>query len=365
MKHKYLKFGAACCLAPLMLPGAAHAKDGQFYGGIEGGVAKFESETITGASDIPVAHAKYDTGFDGDAIIGYDFGHLRGEAEIGYRSASLDDGNSAALAAVGGRTKAMSFMINGLADFGQDGRWNIYFGPGIGLTRVDMDNFRLASTGASVVDGWDSAFAFQAIAGLRVNLSRNLEAGLKYRYFNVDDVRIGSGRGEVNSHSLLASLIFNFGRPRLKPVAEPVTLPPPPPAPPPPPPQIIQQPPAPAPIACVPGPYIVFFDWDSAELSMDNQQTLNSVLSAYGNCSGLHVMLAGHADASGSNPYNKALSQRRAQAVAAYLTNSGIPGSMVSTQSFGEENLRVLTADGVREVQNRRVEITFGPGSGY
>ena len=36
----------------------------------------------------------------------------------------------------------------------------------------------------------------------------------------------------------------------------------------------------------------------------------------------------------------------------------------ISSQAFGESNPRVPTADGVRELQNRRVEITYGPGSG-
>jgi outer membrane protein OmpA-like peptidoglycan-associated protein len=36
----------------------------------------------------------------------------------------------------------------------------------------------------------------------------------------------------------------------------------------------------------------------------------------------------------------------------------------MQTQAFGETHLLVQTADGVREPQNRRVEITFGPGSG-
>ena len=36
----------------------------------------------------------------------------------------------------------------------------------------------------------------------------------------------------------------------------------------------------------------------------------------------------------------------------------------ITSSAFGETNLRVQTADGVREVQNRRVEITYGPGSG-
>ena len=39
-------------------------------------------------------------------------------------------------------------------------------------------------------------------------------------------------------------------------------------------------------------------------------------------------------------------------------------GGVISTQAFGESAPRVETADGVRELQNRRVEITYGPGSG-
>ncbi len=76
------------------------------------------------------------------------------------------------------------------------------------------------------------------------------------------------------------------------------------------------------------------------------------------------VMLAGHADRSGAATYNVGLSQRRADSVKAYLVSRNIPASAISTQAFGETRNRVQTADGVRELQNRRVEITYGPGSG-
>ena len=62
--------------------------------------------------------------------------------------------------------------------------------------------------------------------------------------------------------------------------------------------------------------------------------------------------------------YNLGLSQRRADAVKSYLAGRGIGEGVITTQAFGETNLRVQTADGVRELQNRRVEITYGPGSG-
>ena len=50
--------------------------------------------------------------------------------------------------------------------------------------------------------------------------------------------------------------------------------------------------------------------------------------------------------------------------VRGYLTGRGIPDGAITSQGFGENNPRVPTADGVRELQNRRVEITYGPGSG-
>ena len=86
----------------------------------------------------------------------------------------------------------------------------------------------------------DSAFAYQAIAGVRKAVTDNVELGLKYRYFrtaklNFDDgfndglnvVNVSSG-GKLRTHSLLASLIFNFGAPApvVVPVVEPVAAPP-------------------------------------------------------------------------------------------------------------------------------------------
>jgi outer membrane protein OmpA-like peptidoglycan-associated protein len=58
------------------------------------------------------------------------------------------------------------------------------------------------------------------------------------------------------------------------------------------------------------------------------------------------------------------LSQRRNASVRTYLTSHGIPDGAITSQAFGETMPRVPTADGVREPQNRRVEITYGPGSG-
>src|SRR3546814_620340 len=121
----------------------------------------------------------------------------------------------------------------------------------------------------------------------------------------------------------------------------------------------------PPPVVCEPGPYIVYFDWDQSAITPEAASTLDNAISAYNQgCSGQQVMLAGHADRSGSATYNVGLSQRRADAVKAYLTARGVADTAVTTEAFGETRPAVATADGVRNDQNRRVEITYGPGSG-
>jgi len=115
---------------------------------------------------------------------------------------------------------------------------------------------------------------------------------------------------------------------------------------------------------CTPGPFIVFFEWDKSDITPDAAGILDNAITAYSTCGNAQVMLAGHADRSGTPKYNVALSERRNASVKAYLSSHSVPEGVITTQAFGESKPRVETADGVREVQNRRVEVTYGPGSG-
>jgi outer membrane protein OmpA-like peptidoglycan-associated protein len=108
----------------------------------------------------------------------------------------------------------------------------------------------------------------------------------------------------------------------------------------------------------------VFFDFDRADVSAEASSILNNAVTAYANCGTARVMLAGHTDTSGSARYNQGLAERRNAAVRSYMTGRGVPAGQIMGQAFGETQPRVPTADGVREAQNRRVEVTYGPGSG-
>jgi len=76
-------------------------------------------------------------------------------------------------------------------------------------------------------------------------------------------------------------------------------------------------------------------------------------------------MIAGHTDRKGSDQYNVGLSQRMAANVRTYLAQRRISDGVMTTEAFGESRPLVETPDGISEPQNRRVEITYGPGSGW
>lgn len=117
--------------------------------------------------------------------------------------------------------------------------------------------------------------------------------------------------------------------------------------------------------ACVAGPFMVFFSFDSDVITPSAAAILDNTASAYQTCGQAQVMISGHTDTAGPADYNVGLSQREAANVRSYLAGRGIPDGVMTTEAFGESRPLVDTGDGVREPQNRRVEITFGPGSGW
>jgi OOP family OmpA-OmpF porin len=105
--------------------------------------------------------------------------------------------------------------------------------------------------------------------------------------------------------------------------------------------------------------FIVYFGWDVADLSPLAQSFLNDVAGEANSQNPSAISIGGYTDTSGSADYNIKLSERRANNVAAYLAGQGVNSSIMDVRWFGEEDLAVPTEDGVREPNNRRVEITF------
>ena len=105
--------------------------------------------------------------------------------------------------------------------------------------------------------------------------------------------------------------------------------------------------------------FLVFFDFDRSTLTPRARDVVKEAANVAKAGQNARVTATGHTDTSGPANYNMALSLRRASAVKDALVREGVPAASIAIAGRGEESLLVTTKDGVREPQNRRVEIVI------
>lgn len=108
-------------------------------------------------------------------------------------------------------------------------------------------------------------------------------------------------------------------------------------------------------------PSNVTFDFDSSQLTSDAQNALNEVSNVLREYTDTRVNIAGHTDSTGEASYNQRLSERRAQSVGNYLSQSGVSSSRLNTTGYGENQPVASNDSDAGRAQNRRVEITLTP----
>ena len=196
-------------------------------------------------------------------------------------------------------------------------------------------------------------FGYQAIAGIRYFINPAIALDVDYRYFSTPSRTIdaanlapvskvccifSSFKTGYNTQNIVASLTMMFGAPA------PAAPPPAPAAPPPPPPHQV---------------YLVFFDWDKYNITPEGTQILEAAAAHFKAGGAVQIQVTGYTDLTGSAGYNQRLSERRANAVAVALEGMGVPRNEMVVAGRGMNDPRVPTPLGVREPQNRRVEIVF------
>lgn len=103
----------------------------------------------------------------------------------------------------------------------------------------------------------------------------------------------------------------------------------------------------------------VYFAFDDYSLSVQAQASIDEVSRYMQSSSSVRVKLEGHCDERGTNEYNLALGERRAQSVKNYLVQLGIDESRLSTISYGEERPAAEGGNESAWSQNRRVEFVL------
>jgi OmpA-OmpF porin, OOP family len=390
MKNRFL-LGAGVALAMALGGVQAQAQwnmfgpfpPGMFYLGPEGGWTHLSSTTKSGTFTTKfltpsgprfrttsyTVTSNYNSGYNVGARVGYEWGPWRFEEEYDYRNNTLSSfsgliGSHGIPGTGTGSVHSNAIMTNAIYDFTFGWPVTPHLGVGVGAVNVSYS----ASQSGSLItpvghvpadfdfsrSTWN--FGYQAIAGIRYDVNPVISLDLDYHYLATPSFTVSGAcpyakgfgigcNGTVPSFSnnyrtqnIIASITMKFGAP------PPVAPPPAPPAPPPPP---------------VHQVYLVFFDWDRYNLTPEAMQILEAAAAHFKAGAPVQIMVTGYTDLSGPPGYNLRLSQRRANAVAVALERLGVPRSDMVVTGRGMADPRVPTALGVREPQNRRVEITF------
>ncbi|MEM9653824.1 MAG: OmpA family protein [Actinomycetota bacterium] len=103
----------------------------------------------------------------------------------------------------------------------------------------------------------------------------------------------------------------------------------------------------------------VTFRVSSATITSDGRAVLDEAAAYLTDNPDLEVEIGGHTDSDGSAEDNRLLSQRRADAVKAYLEIRGIDGARLQAVGYGEENPKVPNDSTQAKAANRRIEFTI------
>ncbi|WP_397589089.1 OmpA family protein [Sphingorhabdus sp.] len=108
-------------------------------------------------------------------------------------------------------------------------------------------------------------------------------------------------------------------------------------------------------------PSEVTFGVDSTNIDAGFRNTLDQVASTLTQYEKTYVDVMGHTDSTGSDAYNQTLSERRASAVADYLSIRGVQSARLATRGYGESQPKASNLDPAGRSANRRVEIRLVP----
>ena len=368
MKLRNALLAATILAAPIAV--SAQPVSGVYIGAGAGGNI-LQDETIRNTAGIPRAvgggansigkgsNIKFDAGPVVIGSIGYGLGNgLRFELQGAFYDNKLRGFKNGRPTSAGGDEYKEGGFFNVFYDLSIPGITlpvQPYIGVGAGYVHNEFNSLRISVVSGNELlrgQGKNDNIGVQGIAGFAfpVVAVPGLALTAEYRFLgevNGRDyreqlfspqgafpARLKQGADDFN-HSVLVGVRYNFGvRP---------------PAPPPP-------PPAPVPQA-VTRTYLVFFDWDRADLTDRARQIVAEAASASTKVQYTRIEVQGNADRSGTPAYNQRLSLRRAQTVAAELVRLGVPRTAIDIQAFGDTRPLVPTAAGVREPQNRRVAI--------
>jgi len=99
------------------------------------------------------------------------------------------------------------------------------------------------------------------------------------------------------------------------------------------------------------------YDFNKSDLKPEGKATLDKIAADLNKIKLEVIIAVGNTDSVGTDAYNMALGQRRAQSVKSYLTSKGVDGSRIYTESKGKSNPVASNATAEGRAKNRRTDI--------
>lgn len=118
---------------------------------------------------------------------------------------------------------------------------------------------------------------------------------------------------------------------------------------------------APALPACAPQKIEVYFNFGAADVTPEAVQVIHNVVSTLQTCSAQSIKVRGHMDSAEAR-HSPGVSQTRADAVQGYLAQRGVSAALITAEDLKFTHPAVETAPGVREPENRNVDISINGG---
>jgi OOP family OmpA-OmpF porin len=353
-----MKFRNALVAATILaLPLAAKAQpiDGLYIGAGAGfNIMPYEVGKVVNPANTSSRWIKTDLGPAAALSMGYGLGNgFRVEIEGDYDYNTIY--STGRTVSGGGQEQKYGVMGNVLYDFvGLVPYITPYVGVGAGYQWAQERDLHAEGVAHTIVVPQDSVgrFAYQGIIGAAFPVpgAPGLALTADYRFMGLTGDRNYPATNSTPlvsnpatyklsndfNNTVLFGIRYAFGAPAPAPAAPPAAA---------------------VPASPVSRSYLVFFDWDKSNLTDRARQIVAEAAANSTKVQYTKLEVNGYTDTSGTPQYNQGLSIRRAQTVAAELVKDGVPKSAISIQGFGETHLLVATGPGVREPQNRRVEI--------
>ncbi len=320
---------------------AGHAHQG-WYIGIEAGATWIQDADVSASGTVQPVEVEFDDGIALFGEVGYRWeNNWRVAFELGLRENDADcfRVGVACQANVLDDITQVSQMVNVIHDIPLAETTTLSVGLGIGGAFVDVD-------GRNWRDDSDYVFAGQALFQLSQALTEDVDLVVSYRFMTLEDPNFRQatyGRLEIDTETHTVSVGLSFDLQADVAAAPEVVASAPPPA-------------APAP---APKQFIVFFAYNKASLTREGLDIVREAAATAMQQGFVTILVTGHTDTSGSNAYNQALSERRADSVKKALVAQGIPAAGIQASGKGETVLAIQTSDMEKEPRNRRAEINL------